>query len=210
MKFRNVALNAAAVLVALVFSSFWAHADSVTIPDQGSAFFVWQSSAHSGTSASGTLSLEGADNILQLNIDFNSIEGLILTGIGLDTTPELSALSDAPAGDVSAFTFFGADPGLSSSFGIALLDSNGAPTLNGGVAQGSGTVYFSLSGAQLDSILINSVNLRFTPADGSRSEVLIGSDPPVSSVPEPAGLAILGTGMVGAAGLIRRKLLVQQ
>lgn len=148
------------------------------------------------------------------------------TGGGVQRLLSTSALanvvvSNGQVGNAVGGANIGNLPGLAGAFGLSTSATSGAPTWmtsNGGIGantlasldQGVGLYYFARN---TGSTAVQSTTTRFgnttgyavvtLEADGDLTYVLAGE--PVSSVPVPAAAWLLGSGLLGLGGMVRRR-----
>lgn len=121
---------------------------------------------------------------LDPNITFGATRGISSTGLGIFDTGNFNGpdLGGPPSGAVD-----GGQWGLTD--GITVLSGNNSPLINN-------SVVFTLSGAT-----------GFVPsADNVRNVTYFyGTELGTTAVPEPSTLLLLGSGLIGLAGFVRRK-----
>jgi hypothetical protein len=145
-----------------------------------------------------------------------------ITGIGYDLPPG----GNASASGLNGFTGSQA-PSLSSTFNFSDADLGNVPggfnstVLDFGFTTGPGGTFsggspndgllpgesasFTVTGAAFSGFteaqICNAIFVRFQTVPGQ-----FGSDVATPAIPEPSAILLLGTGLLGSAGLVRRRL----
>jgi len=149
--------------------------------------------------------------------------GLVTGGLGDLTFSTGGVLSGGPAALQMGGTFAG---GIHTSFDITGNGTDGIPTgaiFNGSfsgpvtwtlVTLANGTHNYtlqgSIKGAWYNGATVNGATIQLTINTGKGyfggSTMISSGDTNISTVPEPGTLGLLGTGLIGLAGALRRKL----
>ena len=217
VRLRNLLVSLGS-LVVLSIAATVAHADTITI-----------SGVNSGQAATATIVCEFNSQTNTFTFTITNTSAITqpgststITGIGFDLPP----LGNANASGLNGFTGMQA-PSLSSNFDFSDGDLGNVPagfnnvvldfgfttgpsgnfnggSVNDGLLPGE-SASFTVTGAAFtgftESQICNAIFVRFQNVPAP-----FGSDVATTAVPEPSTMLLLGTGLIGAAAMARRRL----
>jgi hypothetical protein len=220
---RVILASAAFAIMALASSTAWADPITITTGNPGNqntdnALFNNGSLVHSGTLVQGDFNGSGAGFI----VDFTSASGngnlgvsggqAVLVG-GSGNTPLSNATVQLENGATFTKLILNIDvtnglaPPTSVQFSVNYTLSGGQVFNQVFTVNTNGQNFFGIQaaeGAVINSVTVQGLN-GTTFSDINQWRLGGFSTPPANNVPEPASLFLLGSGLVGTAGALRRR-----
>jgi hypothetical protein len=194
---RQIAVGTAVLFAMLIGSAAVAKADPFTLTN-GSSVTVTYTTSNSSVTGTATYTLNG--NLLTIEVKNTSSvpsgQGVI-TGFGFNTSPNITVNSSSYLGAGSGWTYStngGGLGGFEHRFSVSGIGN--------GINAGQSVIGSMVLSTSPTSLIIdsNKLHVQNIPPNG-------GSEKPqgVVTIPEPATMLLLGTGLVGLAAGIRRR-----
>jgi hypothetical protein len=206
------------VLVLIAIAAMPAAADTILVGQSTTHNFTWNTGSGTVTgTAIFTLNSNTSMTITIANTSGPGAYGIrpALTAVGFNSTPNLSNMTmqtissnlDWHFGNGTGigngtYEVRAGDPGVCNQGPPPGTSPTSGPNRGAICAGQTGTFTFTFTGLTGNSLTLDGTTLKFQTEVGSFHP----TGTPGNPVPEPASLALLGTGLISAGGFIRRKL----
>ena len=187
-------ITAAAVVMLIAFANFGAKADTVT----------FSTDARFNGGAFGTPITIGGVQLSFQNIVASSVNSPSNTSLGEIVVSCVGGGTACSSVNVAGTTFDIRIMQTAPSVGTALITSTLSGTIGGTAASGTG-ITFTVTSATIGGVTYTILNnpLALVPVTTNNGHTSIQAA--VTTVPEPTAMLLLGTGLAGIAGQIRKR-----